>query len=165
VTGVIGRDDVLNRPRVMKRVIAERIPHVSVRIVRAEFELSTFELTFQPPLELVDYPAEVARITQLRDERHPTPYALPVGPARTWLHRYPLDIERGHYSQLCLWFPWDEPWRIWTWHTGFVDFVAITQRHLWCEEFHRREGYWPTEDAQHGETSTSSSARPTKEAA
>jgi hypothetical protein len=38
-----------------------------------------------------------------------------------------------------------------TWTRGFIDYVAVVQRHLFNEEFNRRYDYWPVEDAPHGD--------------
>ena len=96
------------------------------------------------------YPIETVRIAQFADPRHVVPYAFPIGPSRTWHHRYAQQVEIGHYGQLCLWYPYDPARLVWNWSRGLVGFVAIAQRHLWFEEYYRRTGFWPVEDAPHG---------------
>jgi hypothetical protein len=148
---VIDRVEFLRDPDAAADVVEKLIAGAAVEVVRADPGFAVLEIEFVAPLELVGYPIELVRISQLADRRHPVPYAMPVGSARTWLHRYPVSIEDGFYGQLCLWYPPDPSWRIWTWDRGLVDFVAITQRHLWLEEFYRREGYWPLDEAPHGD--------------
>ena len=114
-----------------------------------------FEISFDPPEVLRTYPIERVRVTV-----PPTgpPVAVSLDCDRPFLHRYPridpsklarvripgLEFLAG---ALCLWFP-DDPLHLrWSWAKGFVDFVRIVQRHLWYEEFWRRNGKWPVEDA------------------
>ena len=40
----------------------------------------------------------------------------------------------------------------WEWNDGLEQYVLRLQRHLFFEEFNRREGHWPVEDAPHGHT-------------
>lgn len=54
-------------------------------------------------------------------------------------------------GQLCLWYPGDPPSLQWNWADGLVAYVTIVHRHLQAEEFWRRNGRWPAEDAPHGE--------------
>ncbi|MBF6422725.1 hypothetical protein IU436_29325 [Nocardia farcinica] len=107
------------------------------------------DLSFAPPPELVaaGYGTERARISI-------TPSAeimsFPLGPVREWKHRYPFTPEDGGYQQLCLWFPSDPRPLRWVWDDGLDDYVARVHRHLFYEEFWRRTGRWPSEDAPHG---------------
>lgn len=106
------------------------------------------DLSFSPPPELVvaGYDTERARISI-------TPCgeieSYPLGPVRDWKHRYPFDPDQGCYQQLCLWFPSDPRPLQWVWDDGLDDYVARVHRHLFYEEFWRRTGSWPSEDAPH----------------
>lgn len=56
--------------------------------------------------------------------------------------RYPGD--------LCLWYPNDPRSLRWEWDDGLIAYITIVHRHLQAEEFWRRTGTWPAEDAPHG---------------
>jgi hypothetical protein len=107
------------------------------------------DFRFNPTAELLDagYCDERARVSVAPDGEL---YAFPLGPARAWKHRYPFQPTTGFCKQLCLWYPGDPRPLSWVWDDGFEDYVARVHRHLYCEEFWRREGRWPTEDAPHG---------------
>lgn len=66
---------------------------------------------------------------------------------RTWQHLNPDD-------SLCLWYESDPAALRWTWTDGFEPYLAIVSRHLQAEEYYRREGSWPWEDAPHGRSSS-----------
>lgn len=121
-------------------------------VVRHDSGLVVVEATFRPTLELVanGFTSERVRIAQLSDTRHPVPYSFPVGPARRWHHRYGVSPEHGNFGQLCMWYPEDPAELQWSWALGFARFVALTQKHLWYEEYFRRTGEWLAEDAPHG---------------
>jgi hypothetical protein len=127
--------------------------------------ITVFDAKFVAPEGLPDYPVEHARISVLADS---SIAAVPVGCSeRTWYHRFrqwPIaQIIIDHPSGplpwlhvvggLCLWYPGDpKAWR-WTWDDGFDTYLLLVQRHLWAEEYSRRHGHWPVEDAPHGERS------------
>lgn len=69
---------------------------------------------------------------------------------RRWKHRMPDDVASGHFRELCLWRPGDDPALVWQWVDGLVDLLSIVHRHLHYEEYWRRTGEWPVEDAPHG---------------
>lgn len=109
-------------------------------------------LTLDPWAPMADegYPVERVAVTSFSDG---TVRAVPVAAReRRWAHRYPFVsgslLQLGH---LCLWYPSDPPALKWSWSDGFVDFVTIVHRHLMAEEYWRRHGRWPAEDAPHGE--------------
>ncbi|WP_081597287.1 hypothetical protein [Nocardia cyriacigeorgica] len=107
------------------------------------------DLSFAPPPELVvaGYNTERARISITPDEEI---VSFPLGSVRQWKHRYSFDPDTGCYGQLCLWFPGDPRPLRWVWDDGLDDYVARVHRHLFYEEFWRRTGNWPSEDAPHG---------------
>jgi hypothetical protein len=122
------------------------------RILAPRFGGLVFDITFDPPPELViaGYQNEQARIS-VRTEGEPLTF--PRGPHREWKHRYPAaSTSTPAYccGQLCLWFPRDPPPLKWLWQDGFEDYVSRVHRHLFLEEHWRRTGVWPTEDVPHG---------------
>jgi len=54
------------------------------------------------------------------------------------------------FGGLCMEFPWDPDRLRWSWMKGFDTYLQMVQRHLLAEEFARRFGDWPVEDAPHG---------------
>jgi hypothetical protein len=64
---------------------------------------------------------------------------------REWKHRNPTAM-----GELCLWCPDDDAALTWQWSDGLPDLITITHRHLQYEEYWRRTGNWPVEDAPHG---------------
>lgn len=60
---------------------------------------------------------------------------------------------RNGDGTLCLEMPKDPPERRWSWSAGLQSLVFNGARHMWFEEFHRRTGEWPVEDAPHGHPS------------
>lgn len=64
---------------------------------------------------------------------------------RRWKHR-----QQDMWGDLCLWYPDDVPSLQWTWDDGLASYVTLVHRHVQAEEFWRRTGRWPAEDAPHG---------------
>ncbi len=142
-----------------------RVVHgVEVTVVRHNDMLSIFDVRLdQPPREhLPGYPAEHVRVTVLASGRA---FAVPInGDNRAWLHRYSrhsisellflpsgVRIPWEHLlGSLCLECPDDPDHLRWQWRDGIDAYLRIVQRHLWYEEYWRREGSWPVEDAPHG---------------
>lgn len=54
--------------------------------------------------------------------------------------------------ELCLYYPFDPPERRWRPENGLLALLTLARRHLYCEFLWRRDGYWPIEEAPHGET-------------
>lgn len=131
--------------------IEELMPLVEGEVLTFDDSMVVLEFAFKPSLELEahGFPTEIGRLVQLVNHRHPEPYVFPVGPTRTWHHRYPLAPQNGCFGQLCLWYPLDPPHLQWTWSKDILSLVAIARRHLWFEEQYRRSGTWPVEDAPH----------------
>lgn len=137
---------------------------LKIAVVRHNDILSIYDVRFEPPPteHLPGYPAEHVRVPVLANG---SVFAVPVnGDNRAWLHRYPrhsipelLSLPSGvrvpweHLlGPLCLEYPDDPDHLRWHWRHGFDAYLRIVQRHLWSEEFWRREGSWPVEDAPHG---------------
>lgn len=138
------------------------VSHFQIELLAQTSGITLFHITFVAPDILADYPVEEVRVSVLLDG---SIAAVPIGgPDRPWYHRYPrwsvaeitnhnngplpwLSIVGG----LCLWYPNDpRRWR-WTWDDGFDTYLLLVQRHLWAEQYRRRHGDWPAEDAPHGE--------------
>lgn len=136
-----------------------------VTVVLHDLRATTFNVRFESPTlpELLDYPAEQVRITVRPNGKV---LAVPAGgDAREWLHRYPrssisalLALPRSAtmpwefiVGALCLEYPNDPDHLRWQWSDGIDAYLRVVQRHLWYEEYWRRHGSWPVEDAPHGE--------------
>jgi hypothetical protein len=134
----------------------------TVTVVRDDYAVTILEAELSPPPQLPDFPEERVRITVRHNGQI---YAVPVGPERTWEHRYerytveqlsrtkqPID---WHFllGALCLWYPRDPSRLQWSWRQGLDGYVRLVQKHLWSEEYYRRTGVWPAEDAPHGRRS------------
>lgn len=137
---------------------------MDIRLVRHNKRLTIFDVQFEPPPRwgLRGYPAERIRVVvRANGDIH----AIPAGgDGRAWRHRYPrLSIRQvlgwsqstpilweELFGSLCLEYPRDPGYLRWHWSDGIDAYVRIVQRHLWCEEYWRRRGSWPVEDAPHG---------------
>ena len=110
-----------------------------------EHGAAVLEMTLepQPGLRAEGYLPERIRIVVLRDERAFT-YVL-SGRGRNFKHRNPAPSR-----SLCLFYDEDVPDLRWRPEDGLGEFVTIVRRHLVFEEFWRRTGRWPCEDAPHG---------------
>lgn len=102
----------------------------------------TVRLAPYPELEAHGYVEEVLRIAVWRDG---TILAIPTPDDRAWRHR-----NRTVFRELCLWYERDPQALQWRWGDDLLEFLAIAHRHLIAEEYCRRHGHWPAEDAPHG---------------
>lgn len=130
-----------NLPFIAKAKVLRKIPR---RIVK-------FKMRFEPwaAMEAEGYPSEMVRL-EVTPDGQVAAYPLSVQP-REWEHRYPAGGRRNA-GPLCLFFPGDPTAITWSPETGsFEEILGIISRHLQAEEFHRREGSWPWEDAPHGQ--------------
>lgn len=147
--------DLMRDPRgVAHRLVQSGATHgvVSIDVRLASPEWCCLWVTLDPWAgpAAEGYPREQVAITVFSGGRV---VAVPVGAfRRTWLHRNP-DVHGNirHLGELCLWYPGDPPALRWDWTRGFEAYLLIVHRHLQAEEFARRNGYWPAEDAPHGE--------------
>jgi hypothetical protein len=116
---------------------------VHVTVAEQTRERVVFHVVCRPPTAFAaaGYAIEEARIVV---PRQGNPRTYPVGAPRPWLHR------NGPHGDLCLWFEGDPRGLRREWDDGFGAYVAIAHRHLFYEEFWRRDGRWPIEDAPHG---------------
>ncbi|MDA8358863.1 MAG: hypothetical protein M0Z95_21785 [Actinomycetota bacterium] len=135
-----------------------RVRGASLAVVTHIAAVTVLDVDFASPGDpaLAGYPAESARVSVFANG---VVVAVPLGrPERTWKHRYPFQPSAACSGEwelavgaLCLWYPGDPPHLRWDWSNGLDDFVRILQRHLWMEEYCRRNGRpWPVEDAPHG---------------
>lgn len=111
------------------------------------------DVTFDPPPELAGagYGAERGRVSVWPDG---TVLAFPLGPERRWRHRQPSPLGPAFgklAGELCLYYPDDPRALQWAWEDGFDQYVTRVHRHLFFEEFWRRNGQWPVEEAPHGQ--------------
>jgi hypothetical protein len=96
-----------------------------------------------PALAAESYPAERIRIAILRDERA-FAYVL-SGPERSFKHRNPAP-----HRSLCLQYDADDEALKWLPEDGLEELVTLVHKHVIFEEYNRRHGLWPGEDAPHG---------------
>lgn len=139
--------------RVAAQIAADpELPFISkARVLRKiPRRLVKFKVRFEPwaAMAAEGYPAEMVRLDVTSDGQVAA-YPLSTQP-REWEHRYPAG-DRPDAGPLCLFFPDDPEPITWSPETGsFEDILGIISRHLQAEEFHRRKGRWPWEDAPHG---------------
>lgn len=147
--------DVLDEPARARRVIQNELFGIAVdRVLEARRGGVALDMTCTPLPELAGYQDERARVAIWPDGAI---YSFPLGPARTWHHRYPspLGAEFGYLAgQLCLWYPKDPRYLRWEWDDGLEQYVTRVYRHLFYEEYCRRESHWPVEDAPHDDPVT-----------
>lgn len=144
----IGLADVFKSPRgVASRLAgASLYGFVEVELRRADSDLVVYWVTLDPwlPMAQLGYPRERVSICIWRDGQLD---AVPHDAAhRQWLHRMP-----SLFGELCLQFPGDPRWLRWEWPDGLERYMTIVHRHLQAEEYWRRNGRWPAEDAPHGD--------------
>lgn len=144
--------DVLEDPARARRVLQDDLFGVAVaRVFEPRYGgvILDLSLTPLPELSVAGYGGERGRVSIRPDGAI---YSFPLGPERTWHHRYPspLGTAFGHLAgTLCLWYPKDPRYLRWEWADGLEQYVTRVYRHLFYEEFYRREGQWPVEDAPH----------------
>lgn len=150
-------NDVLEDPEHSARVLQEHLFGVTVEQLlkpRHGGVVIDLHLTALPELAAAGYASERVRISIRPDGQI---YSFPIGPRRTWHHRYPspLGAAFGHLAgELCLWYPKDPRSLRWEWTDGLEQYVTRAYRHLFYEEFYRRESRWPVEDAPHDDPVT-----------
>lgn len=145
--GHITLRDILDRPKDVCAYITNHLYVVaSAEVVKYSQRTVILQVGFRPIVELLneDFPEEMVGIEV---HRHGQIWASPHNAStRKWKHRNML-------GDLCLWYPRDPRRLRWEWEDGFVSYLGIVSRHLQVEEWYRRYGYWPFEDAPHGHTS------------
>lgn len=117
---------------------------VDLSVVDANEDRVIFVGSFDPPNAFAakGYPREQARILVTAEGQALAFPVTDVG-SRTWRHR-------NGRGDLCLWYAEDPRALRWEWDDGFDSFVAMVHRHLVYEEYFRRHGHWPVEEAPHG---------------
>lgn len=161
-----GLDHIRRKPQDCARWLstADVVGGTEVTVVLHDIRDTTFDVCFESPTlpELLDYPAEQVRVTVRANSKV---LAVPAnGDERGWLHRYPrasiaelLALPKSVtvpweliVGALCLEYPNDPDRLRWQWSDGIDAYLRVVQRHLWYEEYWRRHGSWPVEDAPHG---------------
>lgn len=151
---VLGLSDVLEDPDRVRRVLQEELFGVIVdRVLAFGYGGVVLDMSFAPLPELAvaGYEDERGRVS-IRPNAEI--YAFPLGTDRTWRHRNPspLGPQFGHVAgDLCLWYPKDPRSLRWEWEDGLEQYVTRVYRHLFYEEYYRRECRWPVEDAPHAD--------------
>lgn len=149
---VLALSDVLENPPQVRRVLQDELFGVTVdRLLTPRYGGVVLDMSFLPLPELavVGYDSERGRVS-IRP--HGDIYTFPLGPDRTWRHRNisPLGVRFGRLAgDLCMWYPNDPRSLRWEWEDGLEQYVTRVYRHLFYEEYYRREGEWPVEDAPH----------------
>jgi hypothetical protein len=146
--------DVLEDPAHAGRVLQDEVFGVTIDQLRVpRYGGTVIDMTFVPFPELATagYGTERGRVSiRTNGDIH----AFPLGPNRTWRHRNPspLGAEFGELAgDLCLWYLHDPRSLRWEWDDGLEQYVTRVHRHLLFEEYYRREGQWPVEEAPHGD--------------
>jgi hypothetical protein len=142
-------DSLLDQPAAVAAALLRDAPIFGVN--RAAVCLNgkdgvVIELELTPWMPCADegFPPERVRILATVAK---SAYVVPQeAEGRSWKHRMPGDL-----GELCLWFPQDSRALTWEWSDGLLDLITIAHRHLQYEEYWRRTGTWPVEDAPHGE--------------
>ena len=122
------------------------LPFVSsVRVAERTRRLVRLNIRFEPwpPMAAEGYPTERVRL-EIRSNGEVRVYPATRIFNRKWKHRYPND------GRLCLFYPGDPEALVWSLDDPLEDLLGIISRHLQAEEFWRRHGRWPWEDAPHG---------------
>ena len=139
--------DVLEDPAGTARRIEDAMAGVHITSVRAFEDTVILNVAFDALPELADFPAENVRI---RIHRSGELEAVPGRSDRPWEHRERPRGPEGYGGALCLYYV-DDPRELrWSWEDGLEEYIHIVRRHLIFEEWFRRTGDWPTEDAPHG---------------
>lgn len=143
----IALTDVLADPAGVARTVAtlDCVDDASVlRTSKDRVTLQVVLLPYDPTGVFVadGYPIESVNVViRSNGKVHAIPKS---GKGRRWKHRY------GR-TDLCLWYPGDPAELRWTWDDGLEEYIRIVSRHLIYEEYWRRTGEWPVEDAPHGD--------------
>jgi len=149
--------DVLEDPARMRRVLQNELFGITIdHLLEAQRGGIALDMTCTPlpELEVAGFQHERARIAIWPSGAI---YSYPLGSARTWHHRYPspLGSEFGPLAgEVWLWYPKDPRYLGWGGEGGLEQYVARVYRHLFYEEYYRREGQWPVEDAPHDDPVT-----------
>ena len=143
--------EVIDRPNeIVADLVVSQVVFglVNASVVRADPDLVTLyiELRPWPPMAREGYPVERLGLVI---QRSGATYVFPHAVERRWNHLYRLaDLGLGY---LCLWYPRDPQALRWSWSDGLESLLSIVHRHLMGEEYWRRNGVWPWEDAPHGD--------------
>lgn len=149
---VLSLNEVLEDPGRASQVLQDQLFGVVVdRTLKPRCGGVVIDMSFTPLPELAAaaHSSERARVS-IRPNS--SIYSFPLGLERTWHHRYPspLGIEFGYFAaHLCLWYPRDPRSLRWEWDDGLEQYVTRVYRHVFYEEYYRREERWPVEDAPH----------------
>lgn len=149
----IALSDILQFPAHLCRELENELFGVGVdRLLEVRHGGVVIDMTFAPLPEIAvaGYEPERGRVSIWPGGDI---YAFPLGPERSWKHRYtsPLGGSFGHLAaELCLFYVGDPRGLRWEWDDGLDQYVTRVHRHLFYEEYNRREGHWPVEDAPHG---------------
>lgn len=142
---------VLDDPSLAARQIAADTALPFVFAARVAYRSRTrLEIRVQfepwPAMAAKDYPTEKVRLRINTAGGNVTVLPMP-GDRRDWEHKNPREAGGG----LCLYFPEDPEALVWSPERNtFEDLLGIISRHLQAEEYRRRNGHWPWEDAPHG---------------
>ncbi len=146
----IGLEEVMASPNLVAEALEALECVDSIAVKRVHKDRIVFQavlLPYDPDGVFIsqNYPIETVNIVILPSGKI---YAVPKsGRGRRWEHRnYRYDVP----MHLCLWYPHDPNELCWSWKDGLKEYVRILARHLIYEEYCRRTGEWPLEDAPHG---------------
>lgn len=140
--------EVIADPRGVARRIADDSDLFyisSAKVVETSRRRVRMNVRFEPwpPMAAAGYPRERIRL-EIRSNGDVRAYPIRAT-NRSWEHRFPGG------GPLCLYYPHDPGAIVWSAESGtFEGLLGIISRHLQAEEYFRRHGTWPWEDAPHG---------------
>lgn len=138
-------NDALDSPFETRKRLSELPCVVDANVAYAWEDEASYWITLDPlpAFAALGYSREIVRLVLHRASVPPNVYPHDYA-GRSWEHRNPD-------GSLCLWYPRDPVELRWTRDRDVADLVALVQRHLIGEEYQRRNGTWPWEDAPHGD--------------
>ncbi len=146
IPGLITLADVFGDPAAVAKQLPREVVGLDACELRsADRQFVIYWLTLRPWTPMLDagYPIErVGILVHWAGELLAVPHDAYE---RRWRHLSDLSL-----FTLCLWYPDDPRALRWEWSDGFAAYVGSVHRHLMAEEYARRHGVWPSEEAPHG---------------
>jgi hypothetical protein len=168
----VGRFDLLERLERPSMDLDRTIRRVAMRTLRQHRDLRRhIQRLNVPEWDVLAYQAiaegaygqvRLAALLPFSPFEGADPEVFALDGERRSLHRNPPfdDGVEGVSAHLCLYFRGDRIERRWTAEYGLLELFDLGRRHLAAEDIWRKENYWPTEDAPHGNRARPAPPRP-----